>query len=127
MPKKKKRLFFYDIRTERNSKISEIPGTRARTRSWSSLSSANLISASMMRRSSPSELGLVEGADEKGIERGCGRAAAAAARGRSRAAAPRVVPAAEAEARRRGRVEVAARRAAAKRAMATRAAARTKG
>lgn len=56
----------------------------------------------MILTSSLSKAGFVKGADdENGIERGCGRAAATAS-GRSR-----------------GRVDVAARRAAAKRAMAT--------
>jgi len=77
----------------------------------------------MTLRSSASELGVVAGADENGIARGCGRAAAAA-RGRSRAT-PRWAPVeVEEEARRiRGAADAAARRAAAKRAMARGAAA----
>ena len=91
------------------------------TLSWSSQSSAYLISESMTLSSSASELGLVAGAEENGIARGFGRATAAA-RGRSRAAL-RWDPE-EAEARRRmGTEEAAARRAAAKRAMAKEAAA----
>ena len=95
------------------------------TLSWSSQSSAYLISESMTLSSSASELGLVAGAEENGIARGFGRATAAA-RGRCRAA-QRWDPE-EAEARRRmGTEEAAARRAAAKRAMAKEEAAACEG
>jgi hypothetical protein len=85
-------------------------GSAVHTRSWSSQSSANLISDLMTRRSSSSEIGFSAVADEKGIGR-----AAATARGRSKEGTRETAP--EAEARRRGREQVAARRAAAKRAM----------